>query len=322
MSLPSKILHKMHSFRKQWCNTDLSSSVNCELPMKVDHGVSNFKTSCSYFRKCLWVLMVMPMSLMAESRVGHIYWTPQNATVNGLATDGILNFIFWLTTFVFVAVQVVYIYYLVKYRRRPGVKAHYSHGNNKLEIIWTTLPTLIFLGLAIYGNRVWYNIHRPAPADALNVEIVGYQFAWDMRYPGTSGILARSDVRNISLDNKFGIDSSDPHSKEDFSTTELVIPVGKPVHIFLRSRDVIHSFYVPEFRIYQDAVPGRTIAWVWFRTLRTGNFQLACSQLCGKGHYNMKAPIRVVSQEEYDTWYAEKVKKPNIAIGNSSLVSK
>jgi cytochrome c oxidase subunit 2 len=82
----------------------------------------------------------------------------------------------------------------------------------------------------------------------------------------------------------------------------------------LRSRDVIHSFYVPEFRIYQDAVPGRTIGWIWFKTLRSGNFQLACSQLCGKGHYNMKAPIRVVSQEEYDKWYAEKVIKPNVFI--------
>ena len=322
MSLPSKILDHLHMTIHRWCNANLSSSANCKQQMKADHGDISSRSPFSLFWRGLLALMVMPMSLMAESRVGNIYWTPQNATVNGLATDGILNFIFWLTTSVFVAVQVVYIYYLVKYRRRPGVKAHYSHGNNKLEIIWTTLPTLIFLGLAIYGNRVWYNIHRPAPADALNVEIVGYQFAWDMRYPGTSGVLARSDVRKISLDNKFGIDPTDPHAKEDFSTTELVIPVGKPVHIFLRSRDVIHSFYVPEFRLYQDAVPGRTIAWVWFRTLRMGNFQLACSQLCGKGHYNMKAPIRVVSQKEYDTWYAEKVKKPNIVIGSSSLVSK
>lgn len=279
------------------------------------------KSPLLFFWSFVFIFVATPMSLFAESRLGHIYWTPQNATINGLETDALLNFIFWLTTFVFVAVQAVYIYYLVKYRRRPGVKAHYSHGNNKLEIIWTTLPTLIFLGLAIYGNRVWYNIHRPAPADAINIEVTGYQFGWDMRYPGTSGILARSDVQKITAENKFGIDAADPHAKEDFSTTELVIPVGKPVHIFLRSRDVIHSFYVPEFRLYQDAVPGRTIAWVWFRTLREGSFQLACSQLCGKGHYNMKAPIRVVSQEEYDKWYSEKVKKPNIMIGTSSLAS-
>ncbi|HEY5813005.1 MAG TPA: hypothetical protein VIT23_10190, partial [Terrimicrobiaceae bacterium] len=88
---------------------------------------------------------------------------------------------------------------------------------------------------------------------------------------------------------------------------ELVIPVGRAIHIILNSRDVIHSFYVPWFRLYQDAVPGRTITWLWFKTERPGNFELACNQLCGTGHYNMKAPIRVVSQEEYDKWYAGKV---------------
>lgn len=258
--------------------------------------------------------MALPSALIAEVRSGNIYWTPPNVTLNGIGTDHLLVFIFWLTIFVFFATQSLFIYYLVKYRRRPGVKAHYSHGNNTLEIIWTTLPTLVFLGLAIYGNRIWSEIHRPAPADAINIEVTGYQFAWDIRYPGASGTLARSDVRNIAPDNKFGIDPTDPRAKEDFTSTELVIPVGKPVHIFLRSRDVIHSFYVPEFRLYQDAVPGRTIAWVWFQTLRKGNFQLACSQLCGKGHYNMKAPIRIVSQEEYDTWYAEKIKKPNLVV--------
>lgn len=258
------------------------------------------------------LFLVLPFRVMAESHLGNIYGMPVNATLNGIQTDGILNIIFWLTLFVFFAVQSFYIYYLIKYRRRPGVKAHYSHGNNKLEIIWTTLPTLVFLGLAIYSNRIWSQIHRPAPANALNIEVTGYQFAWDIRYPGASGVLARSDVTQITSGNKFGIDPTDPHAKEDFTSSEIVVPVGKPVHVFLRSRDVIHSFYIPEFRIYQDAVPGRTIGWVWFQALREGHFQLACSQLCGKGHYNMKAPIRVVSQEEYDKWYGEKVTKPNI----------
>lgn len=265
--------------------------------------------------------ILLVSNAMAESRMGNIYGMPVNATLNGIQVDTILNFIFWLTIFVFFATQSIYVYYLIKYRRRPGVKAHYSHGNNTLEIIWTTLPTIVFLGLAIYGNRVWTDIHRPAPADAINIEITGYQFAWDIRYPGPSGILARSDVTKITPENKFGIDPTDPRAKEDFTSTELVIPVGRPVHVFLRSRDVIHSFYVPEFRLYQDAVPGRTIAWVWFQTLRQGNFQLACSQLCGKGHYNMKAPIRVVSQEEYEKWYQEKVKNPNITLGSSPIVT-
>ena len=141
----------------------------------------------------------------------------------------------------------------------------------------------------------------------MTVDIVGYQFAWDIRYGGADGKLGDSDVKRISLENKFGLDPEDPAAKDDFNSTELVIPVGKPVHVLLRSRDVIHSFYVPEFRLYQDAVPGRTIKWIWFQATRTGEFELACSQLCGTGHFNMKAKIRIVSQEEYDKWLAGKV---------------
>ena len=109
-----------------------------------------------------------------------------------------------------------------------------------------------------------------------------------------------SRSNKISNENKFGVVEADAAGKDDFTSTELVIPFGKPINIVLNSRDVIHSFYVPFFRLYQDAVPGRTISWVWFKVERPGNFELACSQLCGTGHYNMKAPIRVVSQEEYE----------------------
>jgi len=128
-----------------------------------------------------------------------------------------------------------------------------------------------------------------------------------MRYPGADGKLGKVDTKLYSVDNKFALVPDDPAGADDFASTELVIPVGKPVHIYLHSRDVIHSFYVPQFRLYQAAVPGRTIAWVWFETTKTGNFQLACSQICGSGHYNMKAPIRVVTQEEFDKWQAGKI---------------
>jgi len=246
---------------------------------------------------------------MAEERSGSLYWTPENATEGGQKVDQILDFIFWLTLAVFVLTQGVYIYYLIRYRRKKGVKAHYSHGNNRLEMVWTLTPTLIFLSLAIWGDRVWFELtNSEVPKDAITVEVVGYQFAWDLRYPGADGRLDDTALEKISNENKFGLTREDPELSDDFNSAEMVIPVGRPVHILLRSRDVIHSFYVPEFRLYQDAVPGRTIDWIWFTTTRTGNFQLACSQLCGSGHYNMKAPITVVSQDEYDKWYAAKVK--------------
>lgn len=253
------------------------------------------------------VLAALAPEAAAETRETNLYWAPEAATVGAKKVDTLLNFIFYLTAAVFVLTQVVYIYYLVKYRRRPGSKAYYSHGNNKLEIIWTAIPTAIFLGLVIYSNRLWSELHSPPPEDAVKVDVVSYQFGWDMRYPGADGRLGKVDVATYSVDNKFGLVPDDPAGDDDFSSTELVIPVNRPVHIYLHSRDVIHSFYVPQFRLYQAAVPGRTIAWVWFEPTRTGNFELACSQICGSGHYNMKAPIRVVSAEEFEKWQAGKI---------------
>lgn len=267
-------------------------------------------SGASSLRGGIWFLLALVLSFsgaLAEPRTDNLYWAPPNFTTGGAQIDGILNFIFWLTLVVFIAVQAVFIVYLVKYRRREGQRAYYCHGNNVLEIVWTSIPVLIFLGLAIYSNRLWAELHSDPPPDALQVNVSAFQFGWDFRYPGADGKLGSVEIDKISNENKFGVGEGDEAGKDDFTSTELVIPFGRPIHIILNSRDVIHSFYVPFFRLYQDAVPGRTISWVWFRVERPGNFELACSQLCGTGHYNMKAPIRVVSQEEYDKWYAGKV---------------
>ncbi len=255
----------------------------------------------------LVALLLTLSGAIAEPRTDNLYWAPPNFTAGGAQIDGIMNFIFWLTLVVFIAVQAVFIVYLVKYRRREGHRAYYCHGNNVLEIVWTSIPVLIFLGLAIYSNRLWAELHSTPPPDAMQVNVSAFQFGWDFRYPGADGKLGSVEIDKISNENRFGVAEGDEAGKDDFTSTELVIPFGRPVNIVLNSRDVIHSFYVPFFRLYQDAVPGRTISWVWFRVERPGNFELACSQLCGTGHYNMKAPIRVVSQEEYDKWYAGKV---------------
>ena len=265
------------------------------------------RSACRGLVYFLLGVLVSFSSALAEPRTDNLYWIPPNFTTGGAQIDAILHFIFWLTLVVFIAVQAVFIVYLVKYRRRPGHRAYYCHGNNVLEIVWTSIPVLIFLGLAIYSNRLWAELHSDPPPDALQVNVSAFQFGWDFRYPGADGKLGTVAIDQISNENKFGVAQADPAGKDDFTSTELVIPFGKPINIVLNSRDVIHSFYVPFFRLYQDALPGRTISWVWFKVERPGNFELACSQLCGTGHYNMKAPIRVVSQEEYDKWYAGKV---------------
>ena len=244
-----------------------------------------------------------PGSLHAELRTSNMWWAPDAVTTGGHETDRLLMVIFWLTLSVFVLTQAVYFYFLVKYRYRKGVKAVYSHGNNKLEIIWTSIPAAIFILLAAWSDRVWLQLRSAAPKDALSIDLVAYQFGFHIRNPGLDNQLgAYAQEWMQKGDNDFGLDPThdDPAGGDDYQTeNQLTLPVGRPVNVILRSQDVIHAFYVPEFRMYQDIVPGRIINWVWFTPEKEGHYALACNQLCGSGHYNMQAKIDVVSPGEY-----------------------
>ena len=244
----------------------------------------------------------------AELRDYNMWWTPKAVTTGGHEIDLLLMVIFWLTLFVFIVTQVVYIYFIVKYRYRKGVKAVYSHGNNKLELIWTATPAAIFIILALWSDREWLLLRGPAPKEALNVDIVAYQFGFHIRNPGQDDKLGKFAQEWIMKGtNDFGVDDKDPDNADDYaSENQLTLPVNRPVHVSLRSQDVIHAFYVPEFRMYQDILPGRLIDWVWFTPEKVGHYALACNQLCGSGHYNMQAKIDVVSQEDYAKLAAEK----------------
>ena len=248
----------------------------------------------------------------AELRQHNLWWTPDAVTTNGHEIDKLLMVIFWLTLFAFVSTQSVYIYFIVKYRHRKGVKAVYSHGNNKLEIIWTTIPAFIFICLAVYSDKLWFQLRGAAPKGALTIDIVAYQFGFHIRNPGADDKLENynqllSGQGQLWMDkatnNTFGTDPehTDLAGRDDYQSENLLtLPVNRPVNVILRSMDVIHAFYVPEFRMYQDIVPGSTISWVWFTPEKTGHYALACNQLCGAGHYNMQAKIDVVTQAEYD----------------------
>ncbi len=218
--------------------------------------------------------------------------------------------IFWLTLAVFLVTQSVYVVFIVKYRYRKGVKAVYSHGNNKLELIWTATPAMIFIVLAVWSDRVWLQLRGAAPKESLTIDLVAYQFGFHIRNPGLDGKLGAYNQGFVEKgDNNFGLDLShdDPAGHDDYqSENQVTLPVNKPVQFILRSQDVIHAFYVPEFRMYQDIVPGMTIDWVWFTPEKPGHYALACNQLCGSGHYNMQAKIDVVSQEDYHKLVAEK----------------
>ncbi len=256
------------------------------------------------------LLLGSALPLQAETRSFNMWWIPEAVTTGGHETDKLLYVIFWLTLAVFIITQAVYIVFIVKYRYRKGVKAVYSHGNNKLELIWTATPALIFILLAAWSDRVWLQLRSKAPADSLTIDLVAYQFGFHIRNPGVDGKLGSYNQGWIEKgDNNFGLDLAhdDPNGHDDYqSENQITLPVNKPVNFILRSQDVIHAFYVPEFRMYQDIVPGMTIDWVWFTPEKPGHYALACNQLCGSGHYNMQAKIDVVSQEDFAKLVAEK----------------
>lgn len=242
--------------------------------------------------------------VQAEIRETSVWWLPRNVSNFGHEIDFIFYVILWLTGVTAVLVFSTMIYFIVKYRARAGVGAIHSHGNNTLEVVWTTIPVFIFLALAIYGNEMWTRMRMETPPnDALQLAVVGEQFGWNLRYPGPDGKLAKMDAQKVGKDNPFGVDPNDPDGRDDFTTyNDMVIPVGKAVRLHLGSKDVIHSFYVPEFRLYQDMVPGRVYDFVWFKTDAIGQFQLACNQLCGQGHYKMFGKLGVVTPEEFAVW--------------------
>ena len=246
----------------------------------------------------------------AELRDHMMWWAPQAVTVGGHEIDVLLMFIFWLTLAVFIATQSVYIYFIIKYRYRKGVKAVYSHGNNKLELIWTATPAAIFITLALWSDREWLQLRSKAPPESLSIDLVAYQFGFHIRNPGKDGKLAKYDQLWIEKGtNDFGVDPTvhDPAGDDDYvSENQITLPVNRPVNVILRSEDVIHAFYIPEFRMYQDILPGRKIDWVWFTPEKIGHYALACNQLCGSGHYNMQAKVDVVSEDDYARLVKEK----------------
>jgi cytochrome c oxidase subunit 2 len=252
-------------------------------------------------------LIALCASVQAAPRTSGLWWLPDVASKSGQDIDLVIYFIYYLTGGVFVLTQVVYIYFLIKYRAKKGTRATYTHGNNRLEVIWTVIPAAIFIGLWGYSNHLWWNvIHAEPPSDSLELSVTAYQFGFSFQYPGPDGKLGRSDVKLLSNENTFANDPNDPATRDNFQSGVLEIPVDKPVRLRLNSKDVIHAVYIPEFRVYQDIIPGRTIDWVWFVPTKIGSYQLACNQLCGSGHYNMKAQIQVVSQQDFDKWNKEK----------------
>ena len=181
----------------------------------------------------------------------------------------------------------------------PGAKAQ-----RVISVVPAVAMTLIAEGgVLVIGIPVFSQLYlQEVPAEAVVIEVTAEQYTWNVRYPGPDGAFGRTDPYKIAPDNTLGIDPDDPASADDFLETAIMyVPVDRPVLIKLRSKDVLHSFYLPNHRIKQDAVPGMTID-VWFTPTAEGEFELACAELCGFGHYQMRGFLNVVSEQEYQQW--------------------
>ncbi len=215
------------------------------------------------------------------------WWLPENVTSYGHDIDWLFHLIYAITGVTFILVTVAFLAFLVIYRDRPGRRAYYTHGNTTLEIVWTVVPALILVVLTFLSVPAWSKIKMTMPATDVVIEVTAKQFNWQVRYPGADGKFGTEDDKTF-LD-------------------EMHVPVGKPVRINLRSQDVIHSFFVPQFRIKQDALPGREIG-VWFDVMKPGKYEWPCAELCGFGHSGMKGWVYAHSAEDYAKWAAENLK--------------
>lgn len=230
------------------------------------------------------------------------WWFTPNISEHGGDIDKQFNLTAIVVAFAFVLSQLALAYAVVKYGRKGNERAVYSHGNNKVEWLWTIVTAIIFIAVAVLGQMVWYRLHLVQPgANAVPVEVVAQQFQWNFHYAGADGTLGKTDARYIndgSL-NFVGLDPDDAAGKDDIQLSTLIVPVDRPVSIQMRSKDVIHSFWVPALRIKQDAVPGMNVR-IHFTAKKVGKYEMTCVELCGSLHYNMKTFALVLPQDEYN----------------------
>lgn len=212
---------------------------------------------------------------------------------------------FWITGIVFVAVILFLAYTIWKYRHVEGLVADYEPENNKLEK-WLTVATSIGIAAMLAPGLIVWGDYVTVPDGADEFEAIGQQWSWTFRLPGEDGVFGKVDHRKISYENPFGLLADDPASLDDviIEDSEMHLVIDRPVKALLRSIDVLHDFYVPQFRAKMDLVPGIT-TYFWITPIRPGNFEILCAELCGTGHSNMRGNVIVESAEDYQIWLNE-----------------
>jgi len=239
---------------------------------------------------------------------------PKASSIHGVEIDRLFNITLFFTGIVFVITHIALFWFAFRYRGGSGRKAYFFPHSNKLEVVWTTVPAIVMTVLVIMGMKAWFNTLTPSEKPELEVEAVAQQFNWTIRYPGKDGKLGKRAFDKIADNNPLGIDWSDPNSHDDFITTDPIhLPVNKLVMFRLASKDVLHAFFLPHFRVKMDCVPGIPTQFPFTPTetsaekrdeLNDPNFTffLACAELCGVSHWNMRRDLNVVTEEEFQAW--------------------
>jgi cytochrome c oxidase subunit II len=262
-------------------------------------------------------LLAIAIWLTAIITVGLFVWPrwrlPESVSAHGAAIDHQFKITLIVIGAGFALTHAALGYVVWRYRAKDGERASHTSGNARIEVILGAITAVVFIALAGAGQRVWTQLRLNQAAttqlDAMQVEAVAQQFVWNFRYPGADGKFGRVDPRLYNdADNSIGsrpgplgIDPADPAGKDDVVTTTLVAPVNRPISLTLRSKDVIHDFYVPALRLKQDAVPGMRIN-IHFTATREGRYEIACAELCGQFHHQMRAYLDVKSPRDYEEW--------------------
>lgn len=236
------------------------------------------------------------------------------ASEHGILTDEE----FWVTMAVivvaFTVISIVMFIFIYKYQYREGQKAKFFPDNHYLELAWTIVPAIVLAILIFTGLSTWNEITAPASKEAEVIEVIGQQFAWTARYPGKDNELGKVNYKLIdNVGNEFGLDLSDNKTFDDFKALELHLPAGKEILLKIRAKDVLHSVFLPHFRVKMDAVPGMPTHFKFTVTKTTQemrdelgnqafNYEMACTEICGRGHFSMRFPVVVHSLEEFERW--------------------
>ena len=246
----------------------------------------------------IWIITILSVVLFFVRK----WWFPEAISQHAPALDRQFMITIVVVGISFAAAQFALGWAVWKFRDtgKPGDRALYTHGSNRLEVLWTVITAVIFIALAVMGQSVWASLRlHDAPPGSYTVEVVAQQFQWNFHYAGADNKFGRTDPALIDDGtlNFIGLDPADAAGRDDSVTAALAIPVNRPVELRLRSKDVIHNFWVPQLRFKQDLVPGMEIK-VNFIANKVGKYELACAELCGQLHFKMKSYMLVLPEDE------------------------